>query len=535
MPESVPAAAKFFSRERARSGHNAGMKISPVLACALSVFAAAPAFAETPAVPAERPNVIVLIADDLGYGDVSAYGSTLRTPNFDRLAANGLRFSRGYAASATSSPSRYALLTGVYPWRSRVNILPGDSPLIIPTDKPTIATMFRDLGYATAAVGKWHLGLGKGDSDWNRPVAPGPREIGFDHSYIMAATNDRVPCVYFSNGSVVGLDPADPIRVSYRKNFPGEPTGKSNPELLKMRPSPNHGHADSIVNGISRIGFMKGGAKARWVDEEMAGVFTREAHAFIGSAKKSGRPFFLYYALHQPHVPRAPHAKFVGKSGLGPRGDAVLEADAQVGELLDFLRAEKLDENTIIVFTSDNGPVLDDGYADDAVRLAREKNYSPAGALRGGKYSLFEGGTRVPFVVSWPGKIAPGVSDVPVAQLDLFASFAALVGGSVPAETDSQNHLDVLLGANRSAGRENFVVEATGRLAFREGDHVFIPAHKGAKIAWLTGVENGNDERDALYDLSGADDGQRDNLAEKLPEKAAAMREKMLSLTGGRI
>lgn len=475
-----------------------------------------------PAVAQEKPNVIVVIADDLGYGDVSAYGGSLKTPNFDRLANSGLRFTRGYAASATSSPSRYALLTGVYPWRSNVNILPGDSPLIIPTNKPTIATMFQRCGYKTCAIGKWHLGLGRGNSDWNRKISPGPREIGFDHSFIMAATNDRVPCVYFSNGYVVNHDASDPIFVSYRKNFQGEPTGKTHPHLLKQQPAPNHGHADSIVNGISRIGFMKGGEKARWVDEEMAGVFSGEAHAFIRENKN--RPFFLYYALHQPHVPRVPNAKFVGKSGLGPRGDAILEADAQVGELLDLLKSENLDKNTLIVFTSDNGPVLNDGYADDAETLATKKNYRPAGALRGGKYSLFEGGTRVPFVVSWPGKIKPGVSRVPVAQLDLFASLAGLVGGSVPAGADSENHLDVLLGKNTKAGRKNFIVEATGRLAYREGDFLYIPARPNLPaVAWLTKIENGNAKQDALYNIA-KDPGQKENLAKANPKKLRQMR-----------
>ncbi|MBQ6704675.1 MAG: sulfatase-like hydrolase/transferase [Opitutales bacterium] len=482
-----------------------------------------------PAVAQEKPNVIVVIADDLGYGDVSAYGGALKTPNFDRLANSGLRFTRGYAASATSSPSRYALLTGVYPWRKNVNILPGDSPLIIPTDKPTIATMFQKCGYRTCAIGKWHLGLGRGNSNWNRKISPGPQEIGFDHSFIMAATNDRVPCVYFSDGYVVNRDPADPISVSYRKNFPGEPTGKTHPHLLKQQPAPNHGHADSIVNGISRIGFMKGGEKARWVDEEMAAVFAGEAHAFIRANKN--RPLFMYYALHQPHVPRVPNAKFAGKSGLGPRGDAILEADAQVGELLDLLEAEKLDKNTLIVFTSDNGPVLNDGYADLAEELAAEKNYRPSGALRGGKYSLFEGGTRVPFIVSWQGRVAPGVSDVPVAQLDLFASLASLVGGNVPVEADSENHLDVLLGKNKTQGRKNFVVEATGRLAYREGDFLYIPARpKLPSVAWLTKIENGNAKQDALYNVAD-DPAQQKNLAETLPEKLRQMRDAYLDAT----
>lgn len=501
---------------------------------ALSAFALSAGVAafNVPAEAAQKkissPNVIVILADDLGYGDVSAYGSKLKTPNIDRLAKQGIRFDRGYTVSATSSPSRYGMLTGIYPWRNRVDVLPGDSPLIVPANKPTMATMFRDRGYQTGAIGKWHLGLGAGNSDWNKPIKPGPKEIGFDYSYIMAATNDRVPCVYFSNGQVVGLDPADPISVSYRQNFAGEPTGRANPEMLKFQPS--HGHADSIVNGVSRIGFMKGGQKARWVDEEMADVFSGEAQNFI--RKNKDKPFFLYYALHQPHVPRVPNPKFAGKSGLGPRGDVILEADAQIGELLDLLKAEKLDKNTLIVFSSDNGPVLDDGYQDDAVSLASKVNYNPSGKLRGGKYSLFEGGTRVPFIVSWPGTVAPGVSDVPVSLLDLFASFGELIDGNVPSGLDSQNHLDVFLGKNKAEGRKNFVIEAIRSLAYREGDFVYIPEHPGRlAVAWETGNETGNKNDAALYRITD-DVGQRKNLIEKMPKKAEAMRKAMLEITG---
>lgn len=480
--------------------------------------------ADLSAVPAspERPNVIVLIADDLGYGDLSCYGAeAIRTPNMDRLASRGIRFTRGYAASATSSPSRYALLTGMYPWRNNVRILPGDSPLIIPTGRPTLATLFRDAGYATAAVGKWHLGLGETtQKNWNKPIVPGPREIGFDYSFIMAATNDRVPCVYFSNDSVVGLDPNDPIEVDYQRNFAGEVTGRTHPHLLKMHPSPNHGHADSIVAGVSRIGFMRGGKTARWDDATMAEVFSEKALGFIDANKD--RPFFLYYALHQPHVPRVPNPKFAGKSGLGPRGDVILEADAQIGELFDYLEKNNLEKNTLIVFTSDNGPVLDDGYVDEAVEKSREKNHCPAGKLRGGKYSLFEAGTRVPFVVCRPGTIAPGVSDVPVAQLDFYASFAGMLGVTVPAGTDSVDTLDVFCGKTKKSARKDFVIEATSRLAYRSGDWVYIPPHKGPKVAGLTGVELGNDAVPALYRIDG-DARQAENLAEKFPGKLAEM------------
>ena len=229
----------------------------------------------------ERPNIVIIYADDLGYGELGAYGATeLKTPNLDKLANGGLRFTNGYASSATCTPSRYALLTGTYPWRNKsAKILPGTAPLIIDTTQMTIPRMLKEQGYRTGIVGKWHLGLGSGNVDWNGHIAPGPNEVGFDRSFIMAATQDRVPTVYIENGDVVDLDPDDPIEVDYEKNFPGEPTGKENPELLKMKW--HHGHNNSIVNGIPRIGFMKGGEQAKWVDEEMAGTFLKKAQDYV--------------------------------------------------------------------------------------------------------------------------------------------------------------------------------------------------------------------------------------------------------------
>ncbi|MDR2472605.1 MAG: sulfatase-like hydrolase/transferase, partial [Tannerella sp.] len=310
----------------------------------------------------ELPNVLVIIADDLGYGDVSCYGSaTIKTPNIDRIAADGICFTQGYSTSATSTPSRYALLTGMYPWRNKdAKILPGDAPLIIGTEVQTLPKLMREAGYTTGTIGKWHLGLGRGQVDWNTTVSPNPTDIGYDYSYIQAATNDRVPCVFVENGRVDNLDPADPIYVSYKENFEGEPTGKLNPELLKMHPS--HGHDMSIVNGVPRIGFMKGGKSALWTDETMAEVFVTKAKQFI--SENRSKPFFLYFGLHQPHVPRVPNAQFVGKSGMGARGDAILEADWGVGELLDYLDELGLADNTLVIFSSDNGPVVDDGYQD---------------------------------------------------------------------------------------------------------------------------------------------------------------------------
>ncbi|MDW7692353.1 arylsulfatase [Flammeovirgaceae bacterium SG7u.111] len=463
-----------------------------------------------------KPNIIFIYADDLGYGDVSAYGATeLNTPNIDMLANGGVRFTNGYASSATCSPSRYALLTGMYPWRNKnAKILPGTAPLIIDTAQVTIPKLLREEGYHTGIVGKWHLGLGTGFVDWNQRVSPGPNEVGFDYSYIMAATQDRVPTVYIENGDVVGLDPNDPIEVSYKENFEGEPTGKDNPELLKMKW--HHGHNQSIVNGIPRIGYMKGGEAAKWVDEDMADNFLAKAQEYVKAHKNE--PFFLYYALQQPHVPRTPHPRFVGKSGMGPRGDVIVEADWCIGEFIKTLEAEGLLENTLIVLSSDNGPVLNDGYYDDAVEKLGA--HTPAGPLRGGKYSLFEAGTRVPFVTYWKGEITPAVSDAMVTQIDLLASVASLVDTETPS-VDSQNLLDAFMGKNQE-GREEFVMEATSRTALRKGDWVMIPPYKGPAVSKQVKIELGNTEAYQLYNVK-EDIGEQNNLAESNPEKLKEM------------
>jgi arylsulfatase A-like enzyme len=329
----------------------------------------------------ERPNIIIMYADDLGFGDVGCYGGTgIPTPNLDRLGAEGLRFHDGYATAATCTPSRYSILTGSYPWRNKsARILAGDAPLIIKPGAPTLPALLKQAGYSTGVVGKWHLGLGQGNLDWNEEIPAAPLDVGFDSSFIMAATNDRVPCVYVDGRRVVGLEPDDPIEVTYdrSKPFPGLPIGRDNPELLKMMYS--HGHDMSIVNGVSRIGFMRGGTAALWEDEEMAEVFLGEAISFV--SEHEDEPFFLYYAFHQPHVPRMPGPRFAGTTGLGPRGDVIAEMDWCVGELLDTLERLDLNEKTIVIFSSDNGPVLDDGYEDRAVELCGD--HRPAGPLRG--------------------------------------------------------------------------------------------------------------------------------------------------------
>jgi len=476
---------------------------------------------------AQLPNILIIYADDLGYGDVNAYGSgIINTPNIDNLASNGVRFTDGYASSATCTPSRYALLTGVYPWRNKnAKILSGTAPLLIDTAQITIPKILKNSGYRTGVVGKWHLGLGNGIVDWNKQIKPGPNEVGFDYSYIMAATQDRVPTVYLENGRVAGLEVDDPLEVSYDQNFEGEPTGKKNPELLKM--NWHHGHNNSIVNGIPRIGFMKGGEKARWVDEEMADSFLEKAKDYIQGSKE--KPFFLYCALQQPHVPRTPHPRFVGASGLGPRGDVIVEADWYIGELINTLEEEGILENTLIIFSSDNGPVLNDGYFDQAVEKLGD--HRPSGSLRGGKYSLFEAGTRVPFITYWKGKIEPSVSHAMISQMDILASIAELTNSELDlGKLDSKSMLEVLLGKAEN-GRKELVLEATSRTAFRQGDWLMIPPYEGASINELVGIELGNNAGFQLYNLT-EDIGQQYNLADNNPEKLAAMKADFESIVG---
>ncbi|NRB64055.1 MAG: arylsulfatase [Saprospiraceae bacterium] len=464
----------------------------------------------------EVPNIVIIYVDDLGYGDVAAYGATeLATPNLDNLANNGVLFTNGYASSATCSPSRFALLTGTYPWRNeRAKILPGTAPLLIDTNQLTIPKMLKAKGYHTGIVGKWHLGLGNGQVNWNDTIAPGPNEVGFDYSYIMAATQDRVPTVYIENGMVVNLDPNDPIAINYQENFAGEPTGLDNPELLKMKW--HHGHNSSIVNGIPRIGYMKGGASAKWIDEDMADTFLVKAQQYVEDHQNE--PFFLYYALQQPHVPRTPHPRFVGQTGMGPRGDVIAELDWCVGEFYKTLDSLGLLENTLILFSSDNGPVLNDGYFDDAVE--KLGNHTPSGPLRGGKYSLFEAGTRVPFITYWKGKIEPKKSDALVSQIDFMSSLAALVGSN-DLGPDSQNLLEVFLGS-QDQGRESLILEATTRTAFRKGDWVLIPPYGGPAVNKMVNIELGNMKAFGLYHLKN-DLSQQTNLADQNPEKLQEM------------
>ena len=464
-----------------------------------------------------NPNIIFIMTDDLGYGDLSCYGATkLHTPNVDQLAASGIRFTNGHCTSATCTPSRYALMTGTYPWRKKgTGILPGDAALIIPTNKTTLPNLLKRAGYKTGIVGKWHLGLGDAVAkDWNGEIKPGPNEVGFDYSFIFPATADRVPTVFLEDHRIVALDANDPIAVDYTKKIGNDPTGKEHTELLKLQSSPGQGHNGTIVNGIGRIGYMSGGKMARWVDEEVSSTFLAKAGQFIADNKNN--PFFLYFAMTEPHVPRMPATRFKGKSGLGLRGDVILQMDWTVGELMKELKELKLDKNTIVIFTSDNGPVLDDGYQDEAVD--KLNGHTPAGPMRGGKYSTLEGGTRIPLLISWPGHIKPQISDALVSQMDMLASFAAFTHQIIPAgdAPDSEKVLDAFLG--RSHHGRSIYIEQGGALAIVKNGWKYIPPNKGEAYDKLVGIETGNAVEPQLYNLKD-DIGEKHNLAEQYPEK----------------
>jgi|TARA_B110000438_G_scaffold297709_1_gene344549 arylsulfatase A-like enzyme len=478
----------------------------------------------------QKPNIVIIYLDDLGYGDVSAYEKgILQTPNMDKLANEGVRFTNGYASSATCSPSRYALLTGTYPWRnSRAKIITGGS-LIIDTTEMTIPKLLKTKGYKTGIVGKWHLGLGSGKINYNTTISPGPNQVGFDYSHIMADTQDRVPAVYIENGDVVNLDSNDPIEVNFsmnkeRKNY-GLPTGLKNPEQTTMKW--HHGHNGSIINGVPRIGFMKGGEKARWSDIDMADHFLIKAKEYIKENKEN--PFFLYYSLQQPHVPRTPHPRFEGKSGMGPRGDVILEADWCVGEFYKTLESEGILDNTLIIFSSDNGPVLNDGYYDDAVEKIGD--HTPSGNLRGGKYSLFEAGAKVPFMAYWKGKIKPNVSEKVISQLDLLNSISTIVGSDIKS-SDGKDLSNLIL-YNEGNGRKDLILEATTRTAYRNGDWTMIPPYNGPELLVTVNIEVGNSKEFQLYNIKD-DPSQQNNLAEKEPEKLKEMVSSFIKIRGNK-
>jgi len=481
-------------------------------------------------IAADQPNIIIIYGDDIGYGDFSCYGGVgVNTTNIDALAAKGQRFLSAYCAAATCTPSRYSLLTGEYAFRNKsAKVLSGNAPLIIDQTQPTLASFLRDNDYATALVGKWHLGLGSSDHplDWNGRIHPGPQEVGFDYSFHMAATADRVPSVYIENGRIVNLDPQDPVQVSYQGQVGNEPTGISHPHLLKVQADKQH--SGTIINGISRIGSMSGGKNARFTDEDMADDYLNKAIEFI--QRKQEKPFFLYYTPNENHVPRVVHRRFQGSTSLGPRGDALATFDWCVGRLVATLKANGQYKNTLIILSSDNGPVLFDGYWDGALENTGE--HQAAGPWRGGKYSRWEGGTRVPFIVSWPARVKPGISDALISQVDLFASVAALIDQPLPkaAASDGKNILPALLGESQQ-GRDYIVQEALTQLAVRKGNWKYLsPGNVRERSSTDQWIKTQVNAPGLLFHLS-EDPGETQNLAYRYPEKVKELQQILLQVS----
>jgi arylsulfatase A-like enzyme len=473
---------------------------------------------------ADRPNIIVIMADDLGIGDLSCYGAkALQTPAIDQLAQEGVRFTSGYCSASTCTPTRFSLLTGTYAFRQKgTGIAPPNGPAIIRPGTETLPAILKRAGYATAVVGKWHLGLGDPAPDWNGELTPGPLDIGFDHCYLLPTTNDRVPQVFVEDRRVKGLDSSDPLWVGDKIPSEDHPTGISHRQTLKLDWS--HGHNQTIHNGISRIGFYTGGMKARFRDEDLADAWVAESNRWIEA--NQDRPFFLFFASQDIHVPRIAHERFQGTTTLGPRGDCIVQLDWCVGELMKTLDRLKLAENTLVVFCSDNGPVLDDGYKDDAVEKLGD--HKPAGPYRGGKYSVWEGGTRTPFITRWKGRIAPQVSDEVVCTIDFASSFASLTGQSIAANgcLDSLDVSAALLGTPGAKGRDHLLQQdnGSGNFGLRAGDWKLVRLEKRGKSQAVVSKDDRSlpDRKHTLYQLS-IDPGETNDVSAAHPEVLARL------------
>jgi arylsulfatase A-like enzyme len=419
--------------------------------------------------PASKPNIIFILADDIGYGDFRCYGATkVKTPNVDRLASQGLRFTDGHSMASVCTPSRYSFLTGEYAFRKRgTGIASGVEGLLIEPGRTTVPSLLKRAGYATGIVGKWHLGLGTKPTDYNGEIKPGPLEIGFDYAWIIPATGDRTPCVWVENHRVVNLDPADPIKLDY---------------------SVQRGEPRSFIHGIPRIGEQTGGKAALWDDENISTVIAAKSCAFIEQHKN--QRFFLEVATHNIHVPRSPNPKFRGKSECGVRGDTIVEFDWTVGQVLDTLDKLKLADDTLVILTSDNGGVLDNNGPDTVHgigSLEANNGHLFNGVLHGTKGSCFEGGTRLPFITRWPGHVRSGVSDELICQVDMLASFAALTGQSLaPADgPDSLNVLPALLGEKCEKPCREYLVEQNNDaswVALRKGPWKLLPAPTSTNV-----------------------------------------------------
>jgi arylsulfatase A-like enzyme len=456
-------------------------------------------FLAAPAAAAERPNVIVILADDLGYGDLGCYNpsSKVPTPHLDRLAREGLRFTDMHSPSGVCTPTRYGILTGRYAWRTRLKrgVLLGRSPNLIEPERLTLAEILRDAGYATAAVGKWHLGFGtREEVDYAQPLVPGPNTHGFEYFFGIPSSLDFEPYVFVENERVVELPTATVAASKSQREGGG--------------------------------GFWRGGAIApSFRHEDVLPRLTRRAVEVVEklakeAKEKDAKPFFLYLPLSAPHTPWLPAKEFEGRSGAGPYGDFVMQTDAAVGEVLAALDRTDASERTLVIATSDNGAHW---AAEDIAKYGHRAN----GELRGQKGDAYEGGHRVPFLVRWPGKVAAGgTSAVPACLTDIMATLAAVVQKPLPDDA-AEDSFDLSAAIFGRAGptREAIVHHTSdGVFAVRQGDWKLILGLGSGGFTAPRHVQPGPGEpAGQLYDLR-SDPGEARNLYAERPDVVAKLK-----------
>ncbi|NQZ59262.1 MAG: sulfatase-like hydrolase/transferase [Lentisphaeraceae bacterium] len=455
---------------------------------------------------AAKPNIVIIYADDMGYGDMSCQNpeAKLTTPNLDQLASEGMRFTDGHSSSGICTPSRYALLTGNYHWRRMHGIANAFGSSVFKDNELTLARMLKAQGYRTACIGKWHLGWdwdaikkpgSKGyqasDFDWSKAVPDGPVDQGFDY-YFGDGTINFPPYAFFENDRVTEA-PTEMLDLGDMK------TGEGNWE------------------------FRQGPMVKGWNPYNVLPTLSKKSVAFINK-QKADQPFFLYFALPSPHAPIIPNKEFQGKTQAGAYGDFIFQSDWIAGQILQALKAKGLDKNTLVIFTADNGP---EHYAYDRVSATNHKSTGP---LRGLKRDIFEGGHRVPFIIKWPGIVEAGsVSNETVSQVDIMATLASITKFQLPneASVDSYNLLNVLKGQQKTPLRVATVQNTfKDKYAIRQGKWVYMNTKKGAKKEPKDLKEYASIKTNTpglLYDLSN-DLGQKNNLHDKYPEVVSRMK-----------
>ncbi|MCK0156294.1 arylsulfatase [Cellulophaga sp. F20128] len=463
-------------------------------------------------IPEKQPNIIYVLADDLGYGDIKAFNPNgkISTPYLDQLAADGIKFTDAHTSSAVCTPTRYGILTGRYNWRSRLksSVLTGASKALIPNSRTTVASFLKKNGYHTGFIGKWHLGwdwaLSSGDSvvgngwnpkdfkniDFSKPITNSPNDLGFDYAYGHSGSLDMAPYVYVENGMPTAVP--DTVTVDKGK-YTWWREGPTSPDFVHTDVTPN---------------------------------LFRRSFKFIKENANNDKPFFLYLPLPSPHTPILPTEEWLGKSGLNPYADFMMQIDDFMGKLVATIEEAGIAENTIVIFTSDNGcsPQAD-------FKILAEKGHHPSGEYRGHKADIYEGGHRVPFIVKWPAKVKPGsTSDATICTTDLLATAADIVGGSLEDNEgeDSFSFLSLLANEPKATYKREATIHSSinGSFAIRKGDYKLILAAGSA--GWSAPRPNAKEAKDLpeiqLYNLK-EDVGETQNLQASHPEKVAELKQ----------